>query len=62
MADQYNSDLYGLLREPQKVLNINYLEFLRQLAEAGKLEHEVAGPPCGGDVGRRLPAYSGKLS
>lgn len=52
-------------REEPKVLRLNHLEFLRWLAEHGRLEQLVHGPSSGmaadGHV-RREPAYAGKAS
>ena len=33
--------------QPPREADLRRLQFLRWLAEHGKLEHEVAGPPCG---------------
>lgn len=59
---QFNSGLFGLPRETQKVLNLNTLYFWRWLADRGELEQDPYGPPCGMDAKRRVPEYTGKLS
>jgi hypothetical protein len=41
---QYDGDLQMLVEAPCEV-NRAYLLFLRWLAERGRLEHAVAGPP-----------------
>lgn len=42
----FDRDL-AMFREQPKVVRLNHALFLRWLADQGRLEHEVAGPPSG---------------
>jgi hypothetical protein len=42
----YDGEL-GMFREAPRPVDAGHLRFLRWLAERGRLEHPVAGPPYG---------------
>jgi hypothetical protein len=46
----YDSTLQMFVQTPQPI-DMSRLSFMRWLAEQGKLEHRVAGPPSGPLVG-----------
>lgn len=60
---RYDGSLQMFCDEP-KPIDLNRLGFLRYLAEQGKLEHAVAGPPSGPLVDAVAPApeYSGRAA
>jgi len=45
-VQSYDGDL-RMFRETPKSVDLDRLRFLRWLAELGRLEHPVAGPPSG---------------
>lgn len=47
MAEAAYDAVLHQFREPQKVVRLTHVKFMRWLADRGRLEHYPAGPPSG---------------
>jgi hypothetical protein len=54
---RYDSEMQMFVKGTFSEPDLKYLIHLRKLAEAGKLEHIVAGPPNGDVAARALLTY-----